>query len=520
MESSRPDSNRHHPGAVPQNIVENITNRLRAADFEARVVLFAAYFLTGHAGFSHFRMDGPAFSFWAPAGIAVAAFILRGPSIWPIIFSAAFLVDLLASGSIAVGVVVAMGQTLEGYLAVFLSEAWTTRQRLFFKPGSVLRLMLVGVPLAAVVGATIGTAAFTGLRYLQPPEFVFNWFTWWQGDVVGAIVVTPLVVLFTVHPNHSQGLREGVHLIAIYLGLILVCMVVFCPTIFFEGGNLHLRSLLLPLLALIAVRYCPMEVAVAVAIVTGFLLWTSLHHSGPFAGAGVPSYVPGITIAAVGITLLTLSAVFSEKREQEEHRLILGVLDRAAKEHQATRLHQENEQFRQLLFSEALANEILSQTICELQALIAKTPEAIRITDYPEDVNSYVSPQFAVMFGLSESESYQRELWLAKVHGEDVERVKAAFLHGSWPKRLDVSQCLDSFEIEYRIIVNGSHRWILDRGVFIRNRPGAVVRLVAMANDVTEIKTFLERRDPQGRKRSAPALNGSYSSYVYHRSPP
>ena len=64
---------------LPARALNRIVTYLHECDFEARVVLFAGLFLAGHSTLPNPLLNGPAASFWAPTGIAIAAFVLQGP---------------------------------------------------------------------------------------------------------------------------------------------------------------------------------------------------------------------------------------------------------------------------------------------------------------------------------------------------------------------------------------------------------------------------------------------------------
>ena len=65
------------------------------------LLLGASYFLAGKLALQHFAfVHASASPVWPPAGIALAAFLLLGPGVWPAIFVAAFLVNVTTSGAV------------------------------------------------------------------------------------------------------------------------------------------------------------------------------------------------------------------------------------------------------------------------------------------------------------------------------------------------------------------------------------------------------------------------------------
>src|SRR5205807_3318734 len=83
------------------------------------------------------------------------------------------------------------------------------------------------------------------------------------------------------------------------------------------------------------------------------------------------------------------------------------------------------------------------------------------------------------VWGRSRQELYERpSAWLEAVHPEDRPRAEAAF-----GRAVREGSCRE----EYRVVrPDGSARWIRDRAFPIRDEQGRVVRIVGIAEDVTE----------------------------------
>ncbi|MGP1382635.1 MAG: EAL domain-containing protein [Thainema sp.] len=78
------------------------------------------------------------------------------------------------------------------------------------------------------------------------------------------------------------------------------------------------------------------------------------------------------------------------------------------------------------------------------------------------------------------------EDWLDHVHIDDRAALKAALeqhLHGQIPY----------FRCQYRILAEGSYRWMLSRGLAFRDGDGTVHRVVGLQTDITEQKELQER---------------------------
>jgi PAS domain S-box-containing protein len=97
----------------------------------------------------------------------------------------------------------------------------------------------------------------------------------------------------------------------------------------------------------------------------------------------------------------------------------------------------------------------------------------------------YVSPAFEKIWGRTSRELYQNpQLWREAVHPEDRERTL---------RLLENPERSFSYDEEYRIVQPaGAVRWIRERAFPVRDSTGKVVRIVGIAEDITD-RRRLER---------------------------
>jgi diguanylate cyclase (GGDEF)-like protein/PAS domain S-box-containing protein len=100
----------------------------------------------------------------------------------------------------------------------------------------------------------------------------------------------------------------------------------------------------------------------------------------------------------------------------------------------------------------------------------------------------YLSPRWKSMLGYEDGEvGTESEEWLGRVHPDDAEAVRGdlkAHLDGATP----------FFEHEHRVRHrDGSYRWMLTRGLAVRDETGASVRMVGSQTDVTNRKLAEEQ---------------------------
>jgi PAS domain S-box-containing protein len=102
----------------------------------------------------------------------------------------------------------------------------------------------------------------------------------------------------------------------------------------------------------------------------------------------------------------------------------------------------------------------------------------------PEENVVYVSPSFERIWGHPAADLYARHrLWMDCIHPEDRRLMAQRYEH--W---LNASG-EDSYRMEFRILrPDGGVRWIFDHGRRVNNASGRAVRVIGIAEDITERK--------------------------------
>ncbi|MGE3375972.1 MAG: MASE1 domain-containing protein, partial [Vicinamibacteria bacterium] len=97
----------------------------------------AAYFVSGRLGLALALVHPSATVVWPPTGVALAAMILFGRWLWPVVFAAAFLVNVTTAGSWPASLGIATGNTLEAVVGSCLAERFAGGKAAFERPAGV-----------------------------------------------------------------------------------------------------------------------------------------------------------------------------------------------------------------------------------------------------------------------------------------------------------------------------------------------------------------------------------------------
>src|SRR4030095_13070852 len=243
-------------------------------------LLTAVYFASGRLGLSFAFVNESASAVWPPTGIAIATLLMCGMRAWPAVAVGAFLVNLSTSGVVVSSAVIAAGNALEGIGSAWLARRFACGLAAFDRTPDILRF-----PMAAIGGSTIaasvGVSALVVVGLAASSDAPSVWFTWWLGDAVGAIVVTPLIILWTRPSGVVWTHRRRAEAIALVACVFVVPVLLFGIS---SAGVSHypLEFLVIPVLVWSAFRFGARETAGAAAIVAAIAIYGTLHGFGPF----------------------------------------------------------------------------------------------------------------------------------------------------------------------------------------------------------------------------------------------
>ena len=157
----------------------------------------AIYCIAGKLGLKLAVFHQSATPVWPPTGISLAAFLLFGYWVWPGIFLGAFAVNMTTAGSIASSLGIATGNTLEGLLGAFLINYFANGSRCVHPATRYSQIRASGCFAQHYRERDIGCHKSLPWPAMQTGSaYSAIWITWWLGDAVGALIVTPAIVLW------------------------------------------------------------------------------------------------------------------------------------------------------------------------------------------------------------------------------------------------------------------------------------------------------------------------------------
>ena len=266
---------------------------------------------------------------WAPTGIAIATLLALGLRFWPAIFAGAFVANFTTAGTALTSLGIATGNTLEALLAAYLVNRFASGRHAFEKTWDILRFTLYAGVLSTTVAATFGVTSLSLGGFADWDQYWPIWRTWWLGDGAGALVFTPLLLLWTANPKPKWTERQIIEA-TVLLGMLLVTAgIVYGPLFHAQMRNDPWTFLCTPFFVWAAFRFGQRESSAVIFIFCCIAVAGTKLGYGPFAR---PSPNESLLLLQTFLGLkvvmtLAFAAEASERRRQEEYTKLLSVTD-------------------------------------------------------------------------------------------------------------------------------------------------------------------------------------------------
>lgn len=436
----------------------------------ARVTVLAfAYFAAAKASLVFAIPPGYATAVWPPSGIALAVLLLCGVRWWPGVWLGAAMTNYTVDLSIAAALGIATGNTLEALCAARLASRFLDRDGMFRQPEAAF-LFAACAALASVVAASAGVLALFASGAVPAEQLLANWYTWWQGDTTGILLVAPCLLAWARWraPTEAEAGRAEV---AFFTGLFAATLLaVFAQGPAGEAAR-PLEFLAIPFFAWAACRFSDRVVTLSVLLASGFAIWCTVRGLGPFARPSVNESLL-LLQAFIATGALVALALCALARRRSQALRVLGSVQRALEQTVCAQTAELRVRNDQMAGAQALAHAGSWSWDAD-SGRLAWSDELCRIFGIG-------SGQFEGSF----------ENYLRRVDARDRERVRALVRGAFFDRR--------SWETVERIVrPDGSIRVLSSAGRAIAGAADEPGRIFGVCVDVTERLRLQNAQDAQ-----------------------
>ncbi len=293
-------------------------SRTRAvAVYLLKVALFAlVYHLAARLGLKMAYVQINTSPVWPPTGIALATLLLFGYDLWPGVALGVLFGSLPQGAPPAVALGMALGNTLEALVGAYCLKRFVGFHNAIDRIQDVVGLSLVSIASTAI-SATVGTTTLvlTGRVGWQASSGV--WTTWWIGNLLGALVVAPALLVWRTQPYPEAQKGRYIEGGVLLLLLASITWYVFSnqpPVGVFHRAMVYV---IFPFMIWAALRLGQHGATSATLLVSAITIWSTAAGRGPFSFESKNDSLVFLQtfMAVVSLTSLILAAATIERRK-------------------------------------------------------------------------------------------------------------------------------------------------------------------------------------------------------------
>ena len=177
---------------------------------------------------------------WPSSGFASAGVVLLGYGSLPGVFFGSLFLNLHHKLTIAEifsplvfqytikASLIALGALLESWLVAFIIKKLIGYPSQFSHWKDVLILFLVAGLIGAIPSPTIGVTTLYFLGHIPLSNYVYNWWSWWIGNSLGIISITPILITIFAYTKYVSTKRK------LYIALPLITVLTIVAIAFIK----------------------------------------------------------------------------------------------------------------------------------------------------------------------------------------------------------------------------------------------------------------------------------------------
>ena len=395
------------------------------------VLLFLAYFATARLGLLMDAVAGFATLVWPPSGISLAALLLFGPRLWPGVLAGALCVNLVVGAPLPVAIAIAAGNTLEALVGSLLVRRVKGFDPRLERIDGAIALVLIGAVCSTALSAAIGTASLLAGGKIVPELTWATFRAWWLGDMLGDLVVAPLLLVWISQPSFPGRRLVAAEAVAM-AGLLVGCSLLVFGRDSGDFGLLRLPYLVFPPLLWAAMRFAQYGAVTGTFVVSAIAIAATATGIGPFVRGTLAEGLLQLQIylGIAAVTALTVASAIAERSRAVDARdEFLAIASHELRTPLTALLLHVQSDLRKLRRSDEAPQRVREEAIRQLEstermarrlsALIAELLEVSRL-----------------IWGRFQPE--REDIDLAALVQDSVARQEQQLLHARCPVRLDV----------------------------------------------------------------------------------
>jgi PAS domain S-box-containing protein len=213
------------------------------------LILFFAYFIPGKLGFLLALPPDGSTAIWPSSGFASAGVLLLGYSSLPGVFLGSLFLNLHHKlnfieifspdvfNHLTKASFIALGALLESLSVAYIIKRFIGFPSSFSHWKDIIILFIVAGLIGSIPSPTIGVMTLYMMGYISLSNFLYNWVSWWTGNSLGIIAITPILVTIFSPVEYITNKRK------IFIAIPLITVLAIVSTSFVNTNKYEQRKL-------------------------------------------------------------------------------------------------------------------------------------------------------------------------------------------------------------------------------------------------------------------------------------
>ncbi|MFZ6673464.1 CHASE domain-containing protein [Undibacterium sp. Xuan67W] len=218
-------------------LAQRILHSLKSNLIVQILTLAIAYAVLGRLSLLLAIPPGYAIAVYPPAGLALGIILTQGYRLLPGVFLGAFLVNVVIGSdnaksfqftSLLLPALLATGACLQAYISTYLVRTRLKNNLALNIDREIFRFFVWGGLIGCLTSASVGIVSLYHLDVISSEQILSHWVTWWIGDTLGVLTITPIVLIPLAKPREIWLSRRY----SVMLPLTICLLMVFVAFIF------------------------------------------------------------------------------------------------------------------------------------------------------------------------------------------------------------------------------------------------------------------------------------------------
>ncbi len=445
------------------------------------------YAIFGWLGQSLAIPPGNVTAVWPPSGFALTMVLFLGKRAWAGIFLGAFIINAQAffdfatigsmTTSFSVGLSIAVGSLIQPVVGANLIQRFA-RGNDFLQTVKNCLVFVCVIPVMCLISSSIGTVSLYFGGFISAPNFAELWVTWWLGDAIGVLVLTPFLLAWFRQQNFALSTFKWMELTVVTVLLILFTFIGFGEIVSDDKPHYPIEFLVGPFLLWLALRFRASLAISGMLIVCAIAIWKTTQGSGPFQldTPNLSLLMLQLFLFVTAISVMFFTSLGNERADavhdlrSANDRLEEEVAERNLIEDKMRKMHS-------LLESKYEQKSTdLHDKQSRLEAVIDSAPVCIHEIDREGKLIS-MNPAGLRMMGVEDEKAIRGMDYLEIPKPEDQKRVRNLF---------DKALVGISSDFEFNVPVNDATIYFSSSFSPILDDKGNIIKVMGVTQDLTE----------------------------------